>query len=147
MTKKQIADDFYFGLENEVSSDEPIIYEMDGPHAPFAQAIIGTEGEYCVEIAGPQFLKSPLIDEQTALLKAMGWHMPIDEYMPNFWRDYPKGTRKCLIASDVADALTKVFKSQNILTLMPNSYAGAATIKSAIQELNEATKWVFFRPE
>lgn len=147
MTKKQIADDFYFGLDNEVSYEEPIILELDGPHAPFAQAIIGTEREYCVEIAGPQFLKSPLTEDQIEQLKAMGWNMPFSEEMPNFWRDYPEGTRKRLIATDVADALTKVFKCKNNLTEMIDPYGpDSDELDAILASLKAADGKVYFKP-
>lgn len=147
MNKKNLADDFYFDLDNEVSYDEPIIYEMDGPHEPFAQAIIGTEEGYCVEIAGPRFLKLPLTGYQTAQLQAMRWNMPINENMPNFWRDYPKGTRKRLITSDVADALTKAFNCKNKLCEMVDPYGpDSDELDTMVDALKAADGKKFFSP-
>lgn len=74
--------------------------------------------------------------------------MPIDENMPNIWRDYSKVTRKRLIASDVADALTKVFKCKGNLTEMVDPYGpDADELDVMVEALKAADHKVHFKPQ
>ena len=131
MKKQELIEDFANDLENYITKTEPAIIELDGPMKQYVQAIIGTDGDICVEIAGPMFLAMKPTQEQIDELVSRGWGLPDPEYSPNFWRSYPAGTDGLLIAKQaITDAI-------QVLNAKPSASGGLDPMFPNLEEAEE----------